>query len=351
MKRLFVYFAGIGDLIIFIPLFRKLAEGGQLDILVRPHGVPLFEGQDYIGRTVGLLHPNRGREGVGRLLLGGHRRSLGRKLKQEKYDEIIITSEERPVIRDWIEGWRGNGELRTMTYPDHDPERLGKGFESMGLDPADRDPYPRIDVSDSQRKLARDRLSRLGGRVLSVQAGASPSNRWFRKMPNLKGLTAVQWAGLISDILEGSAVDAVVFHGTDRERREVGRIMEAAPQKYREQLNDWTGSVGIGNLRAVLAESYAMVSIDTGPAHMAAAVGCPLLVFFGPSDPKEYPIAGDAPVEIVTGSAPCQFCMGTPVYKKCRDNICMQSLSREKLFEGWEKLKGRVDGSRRVNSD
>lgn len=43
--------------------------------------------------------------------------------------------------------------------------------------------------------------------------------------------------------------------------------------------------VGLGAYAALLAEAALMVSNDTGPGHMAAAVGTPLLSVLGPSDP------------------------------------------------------------------
>lgn len=43
--------------------------------------------------------------------------------------------------------------------------------------------------------------------------------------------------------------------------------------------------VGLGTYAALLADAALMVSNDTGPGHMAAAVGTPLLSVLGPSDP------------------------------------------------------------------
>jgi ADP-heptose:LPS heptosyltransferase len=43
--------------------------------------------------------------------------------------------------------------------------------------------------------------------------------------------------------------------------------------------------VGLGAYAALLQQSALMISNDTGPGHMAAAVGAPLLSVLGPSDP------------------------------------------------------------------
>ena len=44
-------------------------------------------------------------------------------------------------------------------------------------------------------------------------------------------------------------------------------------------------SVGLGAYAALLADAALMISNDTGPGHMAAAVGTPLVSVHGPSDP------------------------------------------------------------------
>ncbi len=44
--------------------------------------------------------------------------------------------------------------------------------------------------------------------------------------------------------------------------------------------------VGLGTYAALLSEAAVMVSNDTGPGHIAAAVGAPLVSVMGPSDPS-----------------------------------------------------------------
>jgi ADP-heptose:LPS heptosyltransferase len=339
MKRLLIYFAGIGDLVILVPLFRRLAESGELDLLGRGYGKPLFKGQSFIANTYALAHPNRGRTGLTRLLMGRHRLELGEQLAMRGYDEVIVFGQERKVITDWVNDWKGGATVKVMTYPEQAPQRLKTGLESLGIASEGMETSPRLDISEEERTEARGRLRRLGDRVLGVQPGSGPVNVWLRRRPNLKGLTPEQWAWLITDILEADDADAVVFHGSAKESRDISSIVDLVPEKHRNKLHDWTGKVGIHDLKAVLAESYAFLSVDTGPAHMAAAVGCPLLVFFGASDPDAYLMKGAGSVELVLGSADCQYCLGTAQFKKCNDNICMKAITRDMLNDGWRRLK------------
>ena len=158
--------------------------------------------------------------------------------------------------------------------------------------------------------------------------------------PHLKALTEDQWAALVGRLLAEDHADAVVFHGSPRENGAVRKVLEKLPAPARARCHDFT-EVGLAILPAVLAELRALLSVDTGPAHIAAAVECPLLVFFGPTDPAVFAPRGTGAIEVLVGSAPCQFCHETPQYGICRDNICLNELTDEYLWAAWLRLLDR----------
>ena len=346
VRRLLIYFAGIGDLVLLVPLFRSLADEGELELLTRPYGRPLFAAQPFVGSTHVLQHPNRGRRGLARFLAGGERRRLGPVLARCGYDEIMVFGQERKVITNWVHGWRGQTPLRVMQYPEGHPDRLRTGFQSLGMDRDAAEPFPRLCVDGDARRAARSRVAELGHRVIGVQLGSGPVNVRWRRRPDVKGLRPEQWGGLIKHVLERGDADAVVFNGTGHETRDVRAVVARVPAEHRGCLHDWTGRTRLDELPAILSAYEAFISTDTGPAHIAAAVGCPLLVFFGPSDPAAYLMRGAGPTEMVLGAAPCQFCAGTPLFKRCRDNVCLNRLDVGVLVEGWQRLWARIADAR-----
>lgn len=60
--------------------------------------------------------------------------------------------------------------------------------------------------------------------------------------------------------------------------------------------------VDLGTYAALLQDAALVVSNDTGPGHMAAAVGAPLLSVLGPTDPARWGAVGPS-VHIVQGAA------------------------------------------------
>nr|WP_199047620.1 glycosyltransferase family 9 protein [Dyella sp. ASV24] len=87
-----------------------------------------------------------------------------------------------------------------------------------------------------------------------------------------------RWAALCKAILDHMPEARVVLCGSAAEAGYLATIGKAA-----EHANVIVPREGLplGQLRALLHIAHSMVSVDTGPAHLAAAVGCPLVVLFG----------------------------------------------------------------------
>jgi heptosyltransferase-2/heptosyltransferase-3 len=344
MRRLLVFFARVGDLVMFTPVIRHLARDGELDLLVRPWGRPLLTGQPGVAEIHTLGNPNRSGL-LARLIDGKERRQVEDALRARAYDEIVTFKGETAVVQAWIDRFAGTAVRRFVSRalpdaPRHQVDANRRALEFGGFSTDGFDPTPRLVPAAQRLQAARARLAPLGRRVVALQAGSSLTHRWLRRQPNLKGLTPAQWSTLIDHLFTCDTADAAVLHGSAPEGREARAIRAALPARWRERVHDWTGQVTLGDLPAVLAASHATISVDTGPAHIAAAVGCPLMVFFGPTDPAVFAPRGPGRIEVVLGSAPCQFCHGTPQFKRCRANICLSHLKPDVLTTAWKRLMG-----------
>ena len=83
------------------------------------------------------------------------------------------------------------------------------------------------------------------------------------------------------------------------------------------------GMLTIRQTAALLSRCTAIVTGDTGPMHIAAAVGTRVVALFGRSDPRWSGPFGTGHV-IVTAGLPCSPCRGMP-HSRCR--ICLRRCS------------------------
>ena len=334
MTRLVVFFARVGDLVMLTPFLRACAARGPVELLARPWAQPLLGGQPWLAGLHTVAQPNAA--GWQDWLAGSPRRTLGQRLAGKGYSEIL-TFADRPVVRQWIDNWRGAVPVRVLPLTGfasgtHTSDQFLSAGRAAGLVDDTDEPRPRLDVPADAVAHARVALAELGQRVVAIQAGSSLTDRFFRRRPNLKGLPPATWATFATGLLDQGRADAIVLLGTAAERGEAQAIIQAADPRHRARIHDRTGAVPLGLLAPYLAACAGCASVDTGPAHIAAAVGCPLLTVFGPSDPALYAPRGRGPCALAVGAASCQFCLGTPAFKRCRDNICLRPVTAEVLL-------------------
>ncbi|MEO5339202.1 MAG: lipopolysaccharide heptosyltransferase I [Magnetococcus sp. MYC-9] len=69
--------------------------------------------------------------------------------------------------------------------------------------------------------------------------------------------------------------------GTEEERARAGRIAQVAPERLRVAERG-----GLSQLARLLTSARAVVAVDTGPAHLAAALSVPVIGLYGPTNPE-----------------------------------------------------------------
>ncbi len=97
--------------------------------------------------------------------------------------------------------------------------------------------------------------------------------------------------------------DRVVVLGGPGERALTEEVARAAPDVV-----DLGGRTGIDDLAAVLAVMDLLVTNDTGPMHLAGAVGTPTVSLWGSSDPEEVRQTGAPDFGVSGPDLPCRPC-------------------------------------------
>lgn len=94
------------------------------------------------------------------------------------------------------------------------------------------------------------------------------------------------------------------------------------------------GSLTLPELAVLLREAAAMVSVDTGPMHIAQAVACPTVALFGPTDPAIWGTRNENSCNIYEQEA-CSPCWGKG---DCRGNICMEKIKAAKVLAALQQV-------------
>ncbi|MCA1641618.1 MAG: lipopolysaccharide heptosyltransferase II [Acidobacteria bacterium] len=183
----------------------------------------------------------------------------------------------------------------------------------------DREPRFALEVSDARRAQA---LALLEGR------GADTTRPLVAICPGSTNSRAKRWHAdryaALADRLIGEAGATVVLIGA----REESDVTEEVLAKMRRRPVVLTGETTLAETTAILSVADLLVTNDTGPAHLASALGRPTLVIFGPTNPlTTRPFSSEA--EIVRRPPDCAPCM----LRDCPiDHRCMTAIEVDEVF-------------------
>jgi len=202
-------------------------------------------------------------------------------------------------------------------------------------------PFERIEASDPFRHMAHQYLD------FARYLGADPGEiRWDIPVPgrppatlpqnyvvlNIGATTsAKRWtpegfASLAQGIMEHHAMPCVLTGGPGD--IPTSRLIDA---RFRDHLVNLVGKTSVPELKDVLAGAKAVVSCDTGPMHLAVALGKEVVTLIGPTNPgRTGPLKG----RIVRQDLPCMPCNR----RRCKDPVCMKGITAEMVMQKLEEI-------------
>jgi lipopolysaccharide heptosyltransferase II len=113
-----------------------------------------------------------------------------------------------------------------------------------------------------------------------------------------------RWA-VVADTLIDQLGLAVVFTGGDHELA----IVREINARMQRPACIMVGDTQVGQLAALFARAQVVLGPDSGPMHLAAAVGTPTVTLFGPADPVEFaPWGSHQHHHVLTSDIGCRPC-------------------------------------------
>jgi heptosyltransferase-2 len=222
------------------------------------------------------------------------------------------------------------------------PERWGYATDGRGILLTRRARVPAAIRGRSQVYYYR---AMLGGIGLQVSAAPDVSLRcpeawaargaqilgggdWIGLNPGASYGSAKQWLperyAAVADRVARQSGAQVAILGSAGERPLAERVAAAMGTKPRVLC----GETSITELVGVLARLRLVVTNDSGPMHLASALGVPLVAIFGSTDWRETAPAGPGPHRLVREEVDCAPCM----LRECPiDHRCMARVSAERV--------------------
>ena len=146
----------------------------------------------------------------------------------------------------------------------------------VGLEVDDR--HPSLLPSPTARERIRARLNAqsLGGAAFIVANVGS-------RLGSAKGLPARTWSALLASLARAMNLPIVLVCGPGEESV-LARVLECGMPARTHALAG--APLDLAELGALFSEAHLVVTADNGPRHLAVAVGTPVVVVCGPTDPR-----------------------------------------------------------------
>jgi ADP-heptose:LPS heptosyltransferase len=332
-RILVVRVGALGDTLMVTPLVRLLHRRhpkAEIDFLSSALASPLLELNPNLSGLYGL----RGRNLP--LALSPEKRRLVRQFRSRNYD-LAILLESAPRYRALLERAR----LRHIRSFADTPFDSGLHAIVNNLRLADIRDHRESDLNldlplASADEAAADRMLRhIPQPRIGVHIGWGPQGRKRRQAQRQRGWHLDHFAQLILRLMQRDGL-RIVLTGSAEDARDTEILCRQMPAG---RVYSLAGCTRVRELAALIQKLDLLISVDSGPCHMAAALGTPLVVLWGPGRLEQTrPLSTLSPIRIVRHPVPCAPCQSTPLQKSCRRNVCMEGITPEEVLAAAQSL-------------
>lgn len=324
----------VGDAVMTIPALRQLRQlfpHAHITLATRASAQGLFADAEFIDAI--MVHEGTGLRSVVKQVKQWRQGNFDLAvLLPNSLETALVASLARVPIR---VGYAKDGRQSLLTHPLELPEWrsskhevfyylkivaelewLVKGEQSF----LNTEPNTALQVNESRKAAAADFLAARGvkrsSRLVALCPGSinSRAKRW-----------PVERYAVLADRLMDELGAEVLLIGSAAE----AEVSAAVRSRMMNQPVMLAGETKLDELVAILSLVDLLITNDTGPAHIAAALGRPTLVIFGPTNPlTTRPFSPLA--EIVRTPPDCAPCM----LRDCPiDHRCMTAITADEVFD------------------
>jgi heptosyltransferase-2 len=336
-KILVMRYRFIGDTVLTVPFLRNLRQAyprARIDLMLEPFSGQVIEGCPYVDRIIPFeiktIHRYSSQSRRGKL--AGYVR-YWRQIRQEQYDAAFVLKRSlSSALLVWAAGvprrigFATEGRKILLSDPvayRHDQHEVRNFLDCLRtLDiPVSSEAlelWPSPEGDEKVRTLFHDAGWRPEDMKVVIHSAASlPAKQWpLERFAAVMGRIQKRFRARF--IYTGAPADGALYQQIERQGA-FGGLNLCGKTSLRENLS-------------VYRAADLFFGVDSGPMHMAAAVGVPVVALFGPTDERLWGPWGEGHT-VITKRLSCRPCKP----HKCRDNKCMQEIGVEEVVEAVEE--------------
>jgi lipopolysaccharide heptosyltransferase I len=182
-------------------------------------------------------------------------------------------------------------------------------------------PEFRLRGSVGDRRRVSEVLAEQGLKAEQSWIAMNVSARWTTKR------WPAQYFAAVADRLQADGLGPVAIIGAPDDRPAARAVIAQAQRS----IIDLTGTMSVGLLPALLSSTSVLLTNDSGPLHVAVAMGTPVVALFGPTDPTRTGPYGLSHGSLTSG-VPCRPCFN----RVCRNPTqleCLYAITPERVAD------------------
>lgn len=188
------------------------------------------------------------------------------------------------------------------------------------------------------KKSAGEDVQTIKSMLFDAYAGRIPGKKriafCFQTTTQYRDWPVEKFSALADRLVEQCDAD-IVLTGMMTHREKGLRII--AGMEHPEMVLDLVGKTSFRQLVALFRQVDALVSLDTGSAHIAAAADCPVVTIFTYDSPEIYK-AAVIPSRAISLHVPCsgkKVCLHP---EKCCKNLCVDGITVEQVLQAVNEI-------------
>lgn len=341
---LLILVAGIGDLVLGSAAIRAIRNGhpdAEIDLLTNSQVIPIAQKYPYIDKVWpfpirDILRDKKGmKDGFSALA----------DLRRQKYDMCVNLFK--------VDSSAGAIRMGALFVAVGAKRRIGHdrhGFGTFLTKKAPSETFGTRHVADAMIEVARLAGGKPDDNGIEVFSDSESESR-CRDIVNQAGLngekiivginpggdrrtkrwSGEKFGGVAKKLIEEYGAGIIIFGGPGEEKF-ADEIYEAAGQG---RVLNMAGKLKISDLIYISGELDLMITNDSGPMHIAAAAGAPIVCVFGPDDPNlTSPYMPTDKYIVVRTDYDCQPCFSD----ECENVRCMNDLNVEDVFSAAREI-------------